>query len=97
MNFKNIDINLKLQEKLRESGFTDLTMIQEQCIPEILKDKDVVGQAETGSGKTLAFSLPILDKIQKVCYNGLRLDECPVGFQGQPAPKGVSDGCNQEP
>jgi len=65
MNFKNIDINLKLQEKLKECGFAELTTIQEECIPEILKGKDLVGQAETGSGKTLAFCLPILDKIQK--------------------------------
>jgi ATP-dependent RNA helicase DeaD len=64
MNFKDIDINLKLKQKIIESGFTDLTVIQERCIPEILDKRDVVGQAETGSGKTLAFCLPILDKIQ---------------------------------
>ena len=64
MNFENIDINLKLKKKITESGFTELTVIQQRCIPEILNKKDVVGQAETGSGKTLAFCLPILDKIQ---------------------------------
>lgn len=65
MNFKDIEINLKLQEKIKESGFTELTSIQEKCIPEILNGKDVVGQAETGSGKTLAFCLPIIDKIKQ--------------------------------
>jgi len=64
MNFDNIDINLKLKEKIKDSGFTNLTVIQQRCIPEIINKKDVVGQAETGSGKTLAFCLPILDKIQ---------------------------------
>ena len=64
MNFRDIDINLRLKQKIEESGFSDLTVIQERCIPEILKGRDVVGQAETGSGKTLAFCLPILDKIQ---------------------------------
>ena len=33
-------------------------------MPEIINEKDVVGQAETGSGKTIAFCLPILDKIK---------------------------------
>lgn len=64
MNFKELNINSELQKKVAESGFTDLTTIQEKCIPEIIKEKDLVGQAETGSGKTLAFCLPILDKIR---------------------------------
>ena len=64
MNFKDININEKLQQKIKDSGFTELTLIQMKCIPEILNKRDVVGQAETGSGKTLAFCLPILDKIQ---------------------------------
>jgi ATP-dependent RNA helicase DeaD len=46
-------------------GFNEMTDIQEKCIPEIIRGKDVVGQAETGSGKTIAFCLPILDKIIK--------------------------------
>lgn len=63
MKFEELKINRKLLDKIREQGFEELTTIQEKCIPEILKNKDVVGQAETGSGKTLAFCLPILDRI----------------------------------
>ncbi len=63
MNFKQLNINLKLHRKIEEFGFKDLTSIQDKCIPEILDGKDVVGQAETGSGKTLAFCLPILHRI----------------------------------
>lgn len=65
MNFNEINISSDLKRKIKEAGFTDLTVIQEKCIPEIIKNKDVVGQAETGSGKTLAFCLPLLDKIKK--------------------------------
>ncbi len=65
MDFKEITMNSKLQSKIDEFGFTELTSIQEKCIPEIRHGRDVVGQAETGSGKTLAFCLPILDKIQQ--------------------------------
>ena len=71
MNFKKLNLNKKLQDKIFEIGFNDLTTIQEKCIPEILKKRDVVGQAETGSGKTLAFCLPIIDMIKP--NNGLQV------------------------
>lgn len=63
MKCDQLIIHPKLRAKLQEQDFKDLTVIQEKCIPEILKGNDVVGQAETGSGKTLAFCLPILHKI----------------------------------
>lgn len=63
MKFEDLEINRKLVDKTREQGFEELTTIQERCLPEIARGKDVVGQAETGSGKTLAFCLPIIDRI----------------------------------
>ena len=63
MNFEELNINSELKKTVKEFNFNELTTIQEKCIPEILNNKDVVGQAETGSGKTLAFCLPIIDKI----------------------------------
>jgi ATP-dependent RNA helicase DeaD len=63
MKCEQLNIHTKLLAKLQEQGFVDLTQIQEKCIPEIIKGRDVVGQAETGSGKTLAFCLPILHTI----------------------------------
>jgi ATP-dependent RNA helicase DeaD len=63
MKFDELKLSKKLVDKTREKKFEELTIIQEKCCPEIIKGKDVVGQAETGSGKTLAFCLPILDKI----------------------------------
>ena len=63
MKFEELNINKKLVETIHLQGFEGLTAIQEKCLPEIMKGRDVVGQSETGSGKTLAFCLPILDKI----------------------------------
>ena len=63
MKFEELEIDNQIIEKTIEEGFEELTPIQEKCIPEIIKGKDVVGQAETGSGKTIAFCLPILEKI----------------------------------
>ena len=64
MNFTDLSIDPQLIAIAQKQGFTDLTLIQEKCLPEIANGRDVVGQAETGSGKTLAFCLPILNKIQ---------------------------------
>jgi len=71
MNFEKLNIDETLKNKTNEFGFEDLTSIQEKCIPEILKRRDVVGQAETGSGKTLSFCLPILNMIKQ--DNGLQV------------------------
>ena len=65
MKFDDLNINKTIIEKINAIGFSEMTRIQEKCLPEIIKGRDVVGQAETGSGKTLAFCLPILDKIKK--------------------------------
>ncbi len=64
MKFEELDISKIIIDKTIQQGFTELTPIQEQCIPEIIKSKDVVGQAETGSGKTIAFCIPIIEKIK---------------------------------
>jgi len=64
MKFEDLNLKHHLIEQTNKQGFEQLTPIQEKCIPEIIKLKDVVGQAETGSGKTIAFCLPILEKIK---------------------------------
>lgn len=62
---KFIDFNLEssLQEGLDSMGFETPTPIQEQAIPIILTNKDLIAVAQTGTGKTAAFLLPILHKI----------------------------------
>jgi len=64
MKFEDLDISQIMIDKTIQEGITELTPIQELCIPEIIRSKDVVGQAETGSGKTIAFCIPILEKIK---------------------------------
>src|SRR4029077_20579715 len=53
----------KLLEGLLAMGYTRPTPIQEQAIPIILSNKDLIACAQTGTGKTAAFILPILHKI----------------------------------
>jgi superfamily II DNA/RNA helicase len=65
MVFKDLGFEPQLQEGLDMMGFTKPTPIQEQAIPAILKDKDIIACAQTGTGKTAAFVLPILNKLCK--------------------------------
>ena len=44
-------------------GYAKPTPIQEQAIPVILDNKDVIACAQTGTGKTAAYILPVLHKI----------------------------------
>lgn len=61
--FNDFDINNNIKKAIRDMGFEEPTPIQKLTIPEALKGKDLIGQAQTGTGKTVAFSIPILEKI----------------------------------
>jgi len=37
------------------------TVVQSECIPNIMEGKDVIANSPTGSGKTLAFALPMVN------------------------------------
>lgn len=63
MKFSDLKLNDELLNALDYMGFTDATPIQEQAIPIILENKDIIGCAQTGTGKTAAFVLPILHKL----------------------------------
>ncbi|MDR3601439.1 MAG: DEAD/DEAH box helicase [Desulfosporosinus sp.] len=62
-SFNQLELDEALVVALQQEGIIKPTAIQEQTIPFILKNKDVVGQSETGTGKTLAYLLPIFQKI----------------------------------
>ena len=63
MNFESLDLNDDILDALYDMRFEKCIPIQENCIPEILKGKDVLGVAQTGTGKTAAYLLPVLSKL----------------------------------
>jgi superfamily II DNA/RNA helicase len=63
MTFKELGLDERLQEALSYMRFEKATPIQEQAIPSILDNRDLVACAQTGTGKTAAFILPVLQKL----------------------------------
>ena len=61
--FKELGLKDEILKALVELKFEEVFPIQEACIPVLLSDRDVIGQAHTGSGKTAAFALSMLQQI----------------------------------
>ena len=61
ITFADLGLSEPTLRAVTESGYTIPTPIQEQAIPEVLKNRDVLGIAQTGTGKTAAFTLPMID------------------------------------
>ena len=60
MKFEDLNLDTTLLKAVADQNYINPTAIQEQAIPLILKNNDVLGTAQTGTGKTAAFALPIL-------------------------------------
>ncbi|MGZ8517557.1 MAG: DEAD/DEAH box helicase, partial [Chitinophagaceae bacterium] len=60
MSFNNLQLIEPVLKALIHEGYTRPTPIQEQSIPIILQQKDLLGCAQTGTGKTAAFAIPLL-------------------------------------
>lgn len=63
MDFKDFNFNPELLEGLLAMGFRNATPIQQQAIPLILAQKDLIACAQTGTGKTGAYLLPIMNML----------------------------------
>lgn len=63
MQFTEIELGPHVLKALDEMGYETMTPIQEETIPHIVANKDVMGLAETGSGKTGACAIPLVNAI----------------------------------
>lgn len=64
MFFEELPLSEDILDALYDMRFETCSPIQEQCIPHLLENKDLVGIAQTGTGKTAAYLLPILTLLQ---------------------------------
>lgn len=65
MLFTDLDLSDEVLDALYDMHFDECTPVQEQCIPPILENKDVIGIAQTGTGKTAAYLLPLLTLLRR--------------------------------
>lgn len=68
-SFSDLPISARTLDGLAASGFTQLTPIQVNAIPQGLAGRDVLAAAPTGSGKTLAFLVPLLECLWRNKWN----------------------------
>jgi superfamily II DNA/RNA helicase len=60
--FTEFGLDTRLVHTVISSGLVSPTPIQDEIIPYILNEKDVIGLANTGTGKTAAFLIPLIHK-----------------------------------
>ena len=68
MKFTTFKFGVKLQEGLDMMGFEDATPVQQQAIPIIQSNKDLIAVHKQVQEKP-AFVLPILDKLSRTKQN----------------------------
>lgn len=77
-SFASLSLKTELLTNLAALDFQDMTPIQAQSLPIMLKNADVIAQAKTGSGKTAAFGLALLNHLDITSYNVQALVLCPT-------------------
>ena len=71
--FESLHLIDPILKSLKTEGYTTPTPIQQQAIPYVLEQRDLLGCAQTGTGKTAAFAIPILQLLyNKPKQNGGR-------------------------
>jgi ATP-dependent RNA helicase DeaD len=78
MQFTDFGLSEPILRALADLGYETPLPIQAGTIEFLLRDRDVVGQAQTGTGKTAAFMLPILERIDADSKDVQALVLCPT-------------------
>jgi len=76
--FSSLPITSAQVKNLSSLGYKNMTPVQAQSLPHVLKGKDILAQAKTGSGKTVAFGIGLLDKINPRFFGTQALVLCPT-------------------
>jgi len=63
--FSDFSLCDQLKKNIKSRGYKEPTPIQDQVIPLLISNKDIVGIANTGSGKTAAFLIPLINKVNE--------------------------------
>ena len=78
MRFDEMELQEPILRAVQEMGFEEMTPIQAEAIPVVMKGKDIIGQAQTGTGKTAAFGIPLLQMVNPKKKDLQALILCPT-------------------
>lgn len=67
--FKKLGLQAQILEALSNLGYNIPSEVQEEVIPYVMDDRDVIVKSQTGSGKTAAFGIPVCEKIEAEAKN----------------------------
>ncbi len=76
--FNTLPLSAAMLANLESLGYAQMTPIQAQSLPVILKGMDLIAQAKTGSGKTAAFGIGLLNPINPRYFGCQALIMCPT-------------------
>jgi ATP-independent RNA helicase DbpA len=76
--FATLPLNPATLANLEALGYAEMTPIQAQSLPVMLKGKDLIAQAKTGSGKTAAFGIALLEPLNPRYFGCQALVLCPT-------------------
>lgn len=74
MKFDELPLCDAVLDGLQAMNFKETTPVQEQTIPFLLQNRDVIACAQTGTGKTAAFILPLLHNLQSEPHAGEKIN-----------------------
>ncbi len=63
MKFTELSLPEAVLKGIEQTGFVELTPVQQESIPLALQGKDVAAQAQTGTGKTAAFLISLFARL----------------------------------
>ncbi|MBW0234533.1 ATP-dependent RNA helicase [Pseudomonas sp. D1HM] len=76
--FNSLPLSAAMLANLDSLGYAQMTPIQAQSLPVILKGMDLIAQAKTGSGKTAAFGIGLLNPVNPRFFGCQALVICPT-------------------
>lgn len=76
--FSTLPLREELLKSLESLNYEHMTPVQMHSLPLMLKNDDVIAQAQTGSGKTAAFGLAVLNHLKIEFFGAQALILCPT-------------------
>ena len=76
--FSDLPLGASTLANLASLGYAEMTPIQAQSLPIMLKGSDLIAKAKTGSGKTAAFGIALLEPLNPRYFGCQALVLCPT-------------------